>query len=96
MRGGGRGCACDYGEEGFNSVGGGEGEEDERRQQIYQMHSLSEEAYYTYNGQYKELPQGDRPGSSSGGVGTQNLTYTPVELMRHNLLFMHTCMHPWM
>lgn len=28
MRGGGRGCACDYGEEEFNSVGGGEGEED--------------------------------------------------------------------
>ena len=28
MRGGGRGCAYDYGEEEFNSVGGGEGEED--------------------------------------------------------------------
>ena len=62
MRGGGRGCACDYGEEEFNSVGGGKGEEDESRQHIYQMHSLSEEAYYTYNRQYKELPRGTDQG----------------------------------
>ena len=31
VRGGGRGCARDCGEEEFISVGGGEGEEDERR-----------------------------------------------------------------
>ena len=47
VRGGWRGCACDCGEEEFNSVGGGEGEEDERRSEeskLYQTHSLSEEA----------------------------------------------------